>query len=114
MSEYRAPLLAQLEARKAELSERLTRLDQDARRATEPLAGDFADQATQSQNDEVVDRLREATVIELGELATTLSRLRDGDYGECMKCGMAIEPGRLHALPHTSYCIACAGEPARQ
>jgi RNA polymerase-binding transcription factor DksA len=34
--------------------------------------------------------------------------LADGSYGQCQRCGEAIEPARLQALPAAEFCLACA------
>ncbi|WP_204310296.1 TraR/DksA C4-type zinc finger protein [Enterobacter cloacae] len=35
-------------------------------------------------------------------------RLAEGRYGYCERCGEAIEPARLAALPAAEYCLRCA------
>jgi DnaK suppressor protein len=47
---------------------------------------------------------------DMAELATVeaaLARLRDGDYGECTDCGVAIPPARLAAYPAATRCVSC-------
>jgi RNA polymerase-binding protein DksA len=97
----------QLRARRAELADRLASLDSDARRASEPLVADFAEQAVQRENDDVVDRLRENTRVELREIGRALGRVADGTYGTCVRCGQPIEAARLEAMPATSDCVSC-------
>jgi RNA polymerase-binding transcription factor DksA len=100
---------ARLNALRSDLAERLARLKQSARRAGEPLSADFAEQAVERENDDVVDRLREATVAELASVSRALARVADGTYGRCLRCGEDIEPARLQALPASAYCAACQG-----
>jgi len=100
-------LTDQLHARRAELADRLANLDSDARRASEPLAADFAEQAVQRENDDVVDRLRESTTAELREISRALGRVASGTYGTCVRCGKPIEAARLEAMPATSDCVSC-------
>ncbi len=33
---------------------------------------------------------------------------QEGIYGTCQKCGIAIAPKRLEAIPHAAFCIKCA------
>lgn len=96
-----------LEARHAELTDRLERLVRDAQRASGPLAADFAEQAAQRENDDVVDRLREVTTADLHAVSTALARLEKGSYGTCAKCGKRIDAARLAALPATVHCVDC-------
>jgi RNA polymerase-binding transcription factor DksA len=100
---------ARLEALRIELSERLARLKQSARRADEPLSADFAEQAVERENDDVVDRLREATTAELSSVSKAIRRIADGTYGRCLRCGEDIEAARLQALPASAHCAACQG-----
>ncbi|MFH0937542.1 MAG: TraR/DksA C4-type zinc finger protein [Candidatus Daviesbacteria bacterium] len=41
-------------------------------------------------------------------IGDSLSKLRKGTYGKCEKCGKAIEPERLKALPTATVCISCS------
>lgn len=41
-------------------------------------------------------------------LASALTRVADGSYGTCARCGTAIPSGRLLARPETSTCVGCA------
>jgi DnaK suppressor protein len=44
---------------------------------------------------------------ELMSLQDALARLKRGEYGFCQRCGEAIAPKRLEALPHATLCIDC-------
>jgi DnaK suppressor protein len=44
---------------------------------------------------------------ELKALQDALARLKRGEYGLCQRCGEAISPGRLEALPHATLCVEC-------
>jgi DnaK suppressor protein len=41
-------------------------------------------------------------------LERALSRLSQGTYGICTRCGRPIHPDRLAVLPDTRLCIHCA------
>lgn len=38
----------------------------------------------------------------------SLTKIRNGTYGKCEKCGRKIEIGRLLAMPTAQYCLACS------
>lgn len=38
-----------------------------------------------------------------------LSRIEEGEYGECLGCGEEIDPRRLEAHPEAPFCIECQG-----
>lgn len=97
-----------LNARRQELAERLQRITRDRSRETQPLSPDFSDQATQRENDEVLDRLDESTRGELKQIEHAIAHLDRGLYGFCEHCGERIEPARLLALPQATVCFDCA------
>ena len=110
MKEYdavRKQLLEMLE----ELDERLNKITADVQHLNEPLSKDFADQATQSENDEVLDFLGNSARIERELVKQALARIDKGQYGICELCGDKISRERLQAIPHASMCIKCASQP---
>ena len=51
--------------------------------------------------------LRERAQVHLGQVEAALTRLDEGTWGTCRRCGKAIAVARLEALPWAAYCIAC-------
>jgi RNA polymerase-binding transcription factor DksA len=47
----------------------------------------------------------------LADLDQALSRLDQGSYGRCERCGQPIAPARLAARPAARTCIGCAQAP---
>jgi DnaK suppressor protein len=45
--------------------------------------------------------------IELDAVTAALQRLDHGGFGHCERCGAAIAPARLDALPEASLCLDC-------
>ena len=112
MAESSAAARQHLQALHAQLAERLQRLHEDRTRAAQPLSADFAEQAVERENDEVVDRLELATAADLQQLRMALERLDAGLYGVCGHCGGRIEAGRLRVLPQATTCAGCAAAAA--
>ena len=52
--------------------------------------------------------LRDRSEQQLGLVDAALARLDAGTFGTCVRCGLAIAPERLEALPWAEHCIACA------
>jgi len=100
-----AELLAQLDERKAELSERIARIKADIGRG---LDADSKEQATQLENKEVLDALANEATDELAKVNAALQRIQNGTYGICTACGTAIDSRRLAVRPYSSKCISCA------
>lgn len=99
---------SELEVLKSDLEARLARYQAHQRRETGALDKDFEEQATQTQNDEVVDSLEHETRTELVQIAHALDRIDKGLGDECERCGEAIDPRRLQVLPYTTVCVNCA------
>nr|WP_298164088.1 TraR/DksA family transcriptional regulator [uncultured Pseudomonas sp.] len=71
-------------------------------------SADFAEQAQQRQNDEVLQALLAEVEEGLHQVGLAKLRLAEGSYGICLKCGEPIEPARLQVLPAATHCLACA------
>ncbi len=99
---------ARLESRQEELRQRLASVRADLSRKREPLSPDFADQATQRENDEVLEEIGRSSELELVQLDLAMRRVQSGSYGSCMTCGARIEPARLDAVPYADRCSRCA------
>ncbi len=41
-------------------------------------------------------------------ISTALSKITEGIYGKCEKCGKQIEVARLLAMPTAQYCLSCS------
>ncbi len=101
--DYRALLLeerASLEGQLAELGYgEVGRLNYDS---------NFADTsqvtAERGETEALARELREA----LADVERALTKLEDGQYGRCERCGKEIAPARLEARPAVKTCIACA------
>jgi len=71
-------------------------------------AGDHAgDEATELFEREKSQGLELALREHLRQAEHALSRVEDGSYGQCEKCGKAIAPARLEAMPEATLCIDC-------
>jgi RNA polymerase-binding protein DksA len=43
----------------------------------------------------------------LKQIDAALTRIKQGKYGRCVKCGAAIPQDRLEAIPYALMCIKC-------
>lgn len=96
-----------LRARHRELENRLDRIERDFEQPRNP---DDADRALERNNDEVLDSLGLQGEQELRAIDAALERIAAGSFGRCTRCGAAIGPARLEAVPYTPFCEACAHE----
>lgn len=100
-------LRTQLESRLDVLVKRANAISRDLRRPTDP---DWAERATEVENDEVLEELDGAGRAELAEIRLALDRIDRGTYGKCARCGQDIPPARLAARPSATTCVACAAD----
>ena len=104
MSDIRA-LKEQLLERQQQLGIKLDKIKQDVTRVANT---DWAEQAQERENDEVMDALGNEVRRELQQVNRALRRIDDGDYEYCSDCGEPIAFARLKVLPFTDFCIDCA------
>ena len=100
--------LQKLEILRDSLNQRLMRYDQHQKRADGPLDQDFAEQAVQVQNDEVVEALEGEVRDRLTQVGHAIARLNHGTGDICERCQATINPARLNVLPEATLCADCA------
>lgn len=94
--------------RREDLAGRIIRAEEDLRHEEQPLSADFADQAVQRGNDDVLRGIDAEARGSLRQVNRALERLGRGEYFDCVACGRAIEPARHEAVPEAERCAACA------
>lgn len=97
-----------LRGRKAELEKRLHQIEDDL---DDPLSADFADQAVELQDDEVLSGLGQTGLAELAAVKAALDRIANGTFGICVRCGKPISEQRLRAVPYAAFCEECIRNP---
>ena len=98
---------AGLEAKLAELKSRAARIEADL---AEPHSADFAEQATEREDDDALEGQDALLGREIVAVRAALARVEDGSYGECTRCGEDVGEKRLDAYPEAALCINCARE----
>ncbi|MFN3749343.1 MAG: TraR/DksA family transcriptional regulator [Sphingorhabdus sp.] len=98
---------AGLETRLAELTARASRIEADL---SEPLSADFAEQATEREDDDALEGQDALLGREIVAIKAALTRIDEGSYGECTRCGAPVGEKRLEAYPEAALCISCARE----
>ena len=107
--EARTHLIAMLE----ELNLRLDRITKNVRHSDVPLEKDFAEQASQNENNEVMDYLGNSARTEIEMINQAIARIDNGQYGICQICNEPISKERLEAVPYSNMCINCASKAER-
>jgi RNA polymerase-binding protein DksA len=91
---------------KDDMSQRIASIDKDIKH--EGMTADWTEQATERENDEVLETLGNASELELDMIKHALQRIDSGEYFSCSGCGETIPEARLELLPFTTHCIKCA------
>jgi len=94
-----------LQTKLAEMEKRLGGVTRDI---TKTLSSDFAEQATERENDDVLEEIARETQTSIHNLKAALQRIESDNYGICTICGEEIAEKRLDALPETTLCVNCA------
>lgn len=98
----------QLLSLRKDYTQRIDAIQEDTHHKNEPVEKDFAEQATQSENDDVLAALDDEAQRMIMQIDAALSRIEQGTYGICKACGEPISNERLQALPYITLCIDCA------
>ena len=69
--------------------------------------GDEADQATSSQEKEMLFELSDNERVMLDQIEGSLRKMEKGAYGLCESCQKTIAKARIQAVPFARYCIQC-------
>lgn len=108
--------MTDLAARRKQLKDRLAELDERLRHIADELDDtpnpDWEENAIEQEDDEVLESLGSSGLVEYRAIRAALARIKNGSYGECVKCHEPIEEERLDVLPHTPLCARCAAEAA--
>ena len=92
----------------SELEQRISQAEKIENRLRQPGDQDWEEQATQRENDEVLESLDDLAAHEIEQIKHAIRRIDEGQYGKCNRCGEAIASERLQALPYVTNCVSCA------
>lgn len=98
-----------LEARLAELDERLHEIDETL---DSHQSKDWEELATEREGDEVLERMGTSGKAEIAKIKAALVRMDEDEFGYCVSCGDEISGERLDVVPHTPFCRKCADKTA--
>jgi DnaK suppressor protein len=97
----------QLQAKRKEVMEGVSRAREMGSVETESGAPDIADRATSAFQREFSFSLSENEGKMLRMIDEAIARLENGRFGICIHCEQPIEKQRLQAVPWARYCLAC-------
>jgi RNA polymerase-binding protein DksA len=68
---------------------------------------DAVDTASDDIDRNMIEALGSAELRRIRAIDAAISRIKQGKYGFCIKCGSAIPHDRLEAIPYALMCISC-------
>ena len=68
---------------------------------------DLADVASDDIDRKMIEAIGSQDLKRLRMIESALTRIKQGKYGFCMKCGKKIPHERLEAIPYALMCIEC-------
>ena len=81
---------------KRDLSKRISSIDKDIRH--EGMSADWSEQASERENDEVLESWGNTSEQALSMIKFALHRIDEGTYFHCNECGEEIPPARLEPV----------------
>jgi RNA polymerase-binding protein DksA len=75
---------------------------------------DAVDYASDDIDRNLLEALGSAELKRLRGIDSAISRIKQGKYGNCIKCGQAIPKDRLEAMPSALMCINCKSAEERK
>lgn len=114
-------LRQRLEAERAELEEQLSTIEETQFATSQSdISGEVSfDEENADAGTFTFERERDLSIENnvrdlLGKIDRALSRMDEGTYGTCSRCGRPIEKARLKALPYADLCIKDAQAQSRR
>jgi len=93
---------------KAEIISNLAVSNEDFKKIVEGMdPKDLADVASDDIDRKMIEALGSQELKRLKLIDSALTRIEQGKYGQCMKCGKRIPQDRLEAIPYALMCIEC-------
>jgi len=90
-----------------EINGRIDAIEKDLHHEEHAIEKDFAEQATQLENEEVLSSLDNKSKATAMEINKALLRIENNTYGRCIMCNEPISEKRLDVTPYASMCVPC-------
>ena len=75
---------------------------------------DLADIASDDIDRKMIEAIGTQELKRLKLIESAITRIKQGKYGHCIKCGKRIPQDRLIAIPYALMCIDCKSEEERR
>ncbi|HHU36251.1 MAG TPA: TraR/DksA family transcriptional regulator [Treponema sp.] len=75
---------------------------------------DFVDVATDDIDRKMLETIGSKDMKRMRLIDSALTRIEQGKFGACMRCGKKIPKERLEAIPYALMCIECQSDEERR
>jgi RNA polymerase-binding protein DksA len=75
---------------------------------------DLADIASDDIDRRMIEAVGSKELQRLKQIESAITRIKQGKYGRCVKCGLPIPQDRLEAIPYALMCIKCKSADERR
>ena len=100
---------------KREIIDTLLSNNEDFRAIVEGIdPKDFADLASDDMDRKMLETIGSKDMKRMRLIDSAITRIEQGKYGSCMKCGKKIPRERLEAIPYALMCIECQSADERR
>lgn len=100
---------------KKEIIDTLISNNEDFRAIVEGLdPKDFGDIASDDMDRKMLEAMGSKDIKRMKLIDSAITRIEQGKYGLCMKCGKKIPRERLEAIPYALLCIDCQSADERR
>jgi RNA polymerase-binding protein DksA len=100
---------------KAKIIDNLIASSEDFKKIVEGMdPKDLADVASDDIDRKMIEALGSQELKRLKLIDSALTRIKQGKYGLCIKCGKHIPQDRLEAIPYALMCIECKSDEERR
>ena len=113
--EFLEKMETSLSSLKAEIFDNLVASSEDFKEIMEGMdPKDLADIASDDIDRRMIEVIGSQELRRLKSIEAALTRIKQGKYGHCIKCGKRIPQDRLIAIPYALMCIECKSEEERR
>jgi len=113
--EFLEKMETSLSSLKAEIVDNLVASSEDFKEIMEGMdPKDLADIASDDIDRRMIEVIGSQELRRLKSIEAALTRIKQGKYGHCIKCGKRIPQDRLIAIPYALMCIECKSEEERR
>ena len=100
---------------KSGIIEKLVASNEDFKEIVEGMdPKDLADVASDDIDRKMIEAIGSQELKRLKLIDSALTRIKQGKYGLCVKCGKRIPSDRMEAIPYALMCIECKSEEERR